>query len=134
MTATDCPFCSPAIDIREEPIYFETERWRVTDNKAPYDNAKTNLLLLPKDHITKFRWSQKTLGLWSEFYTGVMPFVQKNWPQGTLLMRLGGFETTGRSIEHLHLHWIVPKPGQTVYAHMGPRKWKSEEWQDLKKT
>jgi len=133
MNVAQCPFCPQKIHERIEPIHFETAHWRVTNNRTRYENAKTHLLLLPKDHIIKFLWSQKTLGLWSEFYMRVMPFVQANWPQGTLLMRLGGFETTGSTVEHLHIHWIVPKPGQTAYAHMGPRKWKSDEWKDLKK-
>ena len=129
MTATDCPFCSPKIDVRKQPIHFETKHWRVTDNETPYENSVVHLLILPKNHITEVR--SNTPGLWAEFYNVVIPFLlMKKWPEGTLLMRLGKFEVTGNTVKHLHLHWIVPKPGQTVYAHMGPRKWKIEEWQE----
>lgn len=143
MTATNCPFCLPRIDSRKEPIHFETEHWRVTDNQTFYDGAAVHLLILPKGHWTvshratnvllELERSQVEREAWGELLTKVLPQISKTFGEGSLLMRLGPFEVTGSTVEHLHLHWIVPKPGQTVYAHMGPRKWKSDEWQDLKK-
>jgi len=139
MTATNCPFCSPKIEVREEKIHFETPNWRVTDNKTAYENAELHLLILPLDHVIRIHdvndhtpdvvLQQLGLDEWRELYTMVIPEIIEKFGPGTLAIRLGSFEVTGSTVEHLHLHWVRAKPGETTYINAGPEKFSTEKWQ-----
>ncbi|MDP2669423.1 MAG: hypothetical protein Q8P07_06400 [bacterium] len=101
-----------------------SDDWLIKRNKVPYQGAKEHLLFIPREHITTF---EELVPKWNQIPELVAWAKDKYGKGGSLVVRLGTFEETGSTVQHLHLHWIVRQDSPdapTVYAHFGPKKYK----------
>lgn len=95
---SQCPFC----DITLTPLVKEFKYWYLCNNKYPYWNRDKNLLLIPKRHV-KYSYDLKSQEWWE--LESIHNFIHEYfWDEDFFsFMRES---CTGRSLEHLHYHFL----------------------------
>lgn len=105
----ECLFCSG-----RWPIITETKHWLIGYNQYPYDGTRQHLLLVPKMHVTDLIYldHESKDDMWS-----VLDMI--NMPSYSLGVRCGDPEKTGGTLDHLHMHFVVPDGTTPVRFKMG---------------
>lgn len=104
-----CPFCT--IDPTYNTIVAENDYWVAWPCKPPEDNTAFHFLFVPKRHVTDSEelTDVETLALWSP-KNGIRTNVRRKFgytSRGTL-MRDGDATMSAGTIQHLHVHDMVP--------------------------
>lgn len=95
---TQCPFC----DITLTPLVKEFTYWYVCNNKYPYWGNKKNLLLIPKRHV-KYSYDLKKQEWWE--LENIHNFIHDYFGDEDFFSFMRE-SCTGRSLEHLHYHYL----------------------------
>lgn len=109
-----CPFCLDQLHLyHKKPILREGEHWVVTENQWPYEDTRIQLLFITKVH------AERLVDLPPEAGKELFEFLQ--WAEfnyqvksGAYFMRFGDTRYNGATVNHLHIHFVVPdfeKPG-----------------------
>ncbi len=129
-----CPFNVKSILARPEGILEETQYWWVTPNQSLYENARSQILIIPKRHIVE------TISNFEDLEHIDLRFALKKAmeiePAGLLSIRLGPdlgrkngiHQVTGSTVAHLHYQWTTPVTSKTVFFHIGPEKFSTSNW------
>lgn len=117
--ANVCPFCVENLEkIHKLPIVIRGTYWVVTTNKWPYDNAKTQILIISTRHVESIR--DLTTDEWNEWGTIVAQATEYyQISSGAICMRFGDPTVSGASVTHLHGQIIVPQANSEVYFKIG---------------
>lgn len=104
-----CPFdLENLTEYHKQPILRRGEHWLLTPNQWPYANTRVHLLAITAYHT-------ETLG---DLRDGSMDelLAHFQWAEqkykvaaGGLAMRFGDVKLNGASVNHLHMHFIVPE-------------------------
>jgi diadenosine tetraphosphate (Ap4A) HIT family hydrolase len=107
--ANGCVFCEPWLE--KDYVIFETEHWRVMNNKYPILGLLEHIMAVPKKHI-KLAYEIPT-EVMAE-YPKVEKFVSDffEWKSYFTFMRES---LQNRSLEHIHYHFL---PGKMNYKHL----------------
>ena len=95
-----CPFCKE--NLEKEYIIHENQYWLIIYNKFPYLWVKKHIMLIPRKHI-RFSYEispDMYSSLW-EMYNFISEYY---WNEEYFSLTRESF--WGRSIEHLHTHFI----------------------------
>jgi diadenosine tetraphosphate (Ap4A) HIT family hydrolase len=110
-----CAFCKPDIykyGIR--PIQKDGKHWLVMENMAPYENTKVHLLVISKDHAETLADLDPQAGV--ELLTFLQELeVEHKVLSGGIAWRFGDPAHNGGSVNHLHIHFIVPDKEAVEY-------------------
>lgn len=109
----ECPFCPENLDkYHKQEIIRKGEHWILTRNQWPYKNTDVHLLAISKYHTEKL--SDLKSGSFDELQ-GHIVWVESefNVVSGGIAMRFGNITNNGATINHLHVHFIVPSPNNT---------------------
>lgn len=103
-----CPFCT--IDRNYNLIVAENAFWYAWPSRPPEDNTRLHFLYVPKRHVTDSEQLSDTeiLALFGE--DGIRRYVRGTYgytSRGTL-MRDGDATLSAGTIQHLHIHDMVP--------------------------
>ncbi|MFA4999447.1 MAG: hypothetical protein WC519_01840 [Parcubacteria group bacterium] len=105
-----CSFCLD--DLGEEhkkPIIYVGEHWKVTENQWAYPASKEHILIISKTHATCF--ADLPIGAGDELICiAHMLEGMYNVKSGAMCMRFGDSLLNGASVEHVHVHFLVPDP------------------------
>jgi diadenosine tetraphosphate (Ap4A) HIT family hydrolase len=104
----ECPFCPENIDkYHKQKTLRKGAYWTVTKNQWPYKYTDIHLLAIANYHAEKLSDLKK--GAFDELLEH-MVWVEKefNIITGGLCMRFGDMSKNGASVNHLHVHLIVP--------------------------
>lgn len=115
-----CPFCREHFETyHSKPILFETSHWLVTENAWPYENTQKHFLFVSQKHVTTPTALEKDA--WEDLNKCVEQLEKEHEvTHGTLLMRFGGSETTGATVDHLHAQLVVAQsPDIPVITRVG---------------
>ncbi len=108
----ECNFCLD--DLGEEhkkPIFYVGDYWKVTENQWPYSAAKFHILIISKTHITCL--ADLPTGAGDELMRIIQMLKEMyDVESGAACMRFGDSIPNGASVEHLHVHFLVPDPGK----------------------
>ena len=112
ITREHCPFC-PENLAREHkrPLLKEGVYWLVTENQWPYENTEIHLLFVLKRHTDELRGLRPEE--WAELLALVSSteeYLKISVPGGGLGIRFGDSSFSGSTVNHLHAHFIIPKP------------------------
>lgn len=101
-----CPFCPEHLaQHHTNPILFENEHWRVTENAWPYAGARYQFVLISRVHLEAAE--QLPTGAWQTLGAAYRRLVRDFGLEGAALMlRSGKTEFSGASVAHLHAQVI----------------------------
>jgi len=103
-----CPFCPDNFKFHKERILKKQNDWLITFNSWPYENSKYHFIIIPNSHKENFQ--DLTV---EDFKTiqELVNFVIEKYEikGGGLTLRFGDQKHTGSTVQHLHLHLIVPE-------------------------
>jgi len=110
MAGGKCNFCLP--DLGEEhkkPIIYVGEHFKVTENQWPYPAAKNHILIISKTHVSRLADLPKGAG---DELIRIACMLQETYSVkgGAICMRFGDSNLNGASVEHFHVHFLVPDP------------------------
>lgn len=101
-TKEDCPFCT--LEEKNKDMFVsETKYWKIIYNKYPYYWDKVHLMALPKRHI-KFTIELNDEELLD--YKNVELFMKDYYKEEKNYYSFIRQSIWGRSIEHLHYHYL----------------------------
>ncbi len=103
-----CPFCRENLKKYHKPaILKETKHWLLTKNQWPYQNTKTHLLAIYKEHAEKLGELEPEAG--TELFE-LMAWAEKEFdaPGGGFAMRFGDTNYSAGTVKHLHVQFLVP--------------------------
>lgn len=120
----ECPFCLKNIKkYHKHPIIKSRVYWIVTKNQWPYDNTFLHLLLIFKKHATKLSELDSMAGY--EFFELLKWIGQKYKIRGGVTaMRFGNPKFSSSTVNHLHIHLIIPKISDKDHKKYVPVKFK----------
>ncbi len=106
-----CIFCPEGLAAYgDRSPLLETPSWQAFDNDFPYAGARRHVLLIPRRHVPELLDLDDAAR--SEFWE-ILALTRS--ALGTdhygLGVRSGNCAATGGTVEHLHLHVLVPEPG-----------------------
>lgn len=118
-----CPFCDK--EGRKEQIIWEWEYWYLLHNFAPYSWDHRHIMAVPKEHIKlHYQLPHHYFIELQQVHTEVKKFFNDehyfSFTRETL-------SETVRSIEHLHIHFLV---GNLEWKYL--RKMLEEQWYPIK--
>lgn len=98
-----CPFCPRWLErYHKMPSLHETNRWVLTENQWPYENAKPCLLVIRRKHAERLEdlsdtdWQELgEMARWAEAHFGLRG--------GGLGFRFGDPQVNGGTVRHLHV-------------------------------
>ncbi len=99
-----CPFCEE----ENEYIIHSTQYWNITHNKFPILGLREHIMAVPKEH---FIYAKDMPNEFFADYKNIEQFVSDFYwekPYFTFMRE----SLSGRSIEHLHYHFL---PGKMYY-------------------
>lgn len=102
-----CLFCPEhLIGDSEHVIFHATEWWTVTNNRYPYNGARSHVLLVPSVHVKDI--AELPAQAKDDFWN-VLDWSRARWDMAFygLGVRCGDFRYTGATLEHVHVHLIV---------------------------
>lgn len=113
----DCPFCF--FDETQNQIYWSWKYWTIYFNKNPYSIEQNHLLALPKRHIKYFReLDNDELIEYGEVSKKVLEFFgDKDY------FSFSRETMAKRSVEHLHIHFLIWKLRATTLTLMLREQW-----------
>jgi diadenosine tetraphosphate (Ap4A) HIT family hydrolase len=94
----DCPFC----DQNNTPLIKSFEYWYICKNKYPYCDSPDHLLVIPKQH--KKYTHELTPQEYAELHK--IDIFMNNYYKGNDYFSFIRQSFTGRSLEHLHYHYL----------------------------
>lgn len=103
-----CPFCPENLALYHKSEILKTgEHWMLTYNQWPYDNTKLHLLAIAKYHATSLAGMQ--VGAAEELFD-FLRWAEEHYAItfGGVCMRFGDIQKNGATVDHLHVHLIVP--------------------------
>lgn len=103
-----CPFCVDEIDeFHKEKTIRKGKHWTITYNQWPYENTDKHLLAIANYHAEKLSDLKK--GALDELQ-GHLTWLEKEFKikTGAVCMRFGDISQNGATVNHLHIHLIVP--------------------------
>lgn len=103
-----CPFCPKNLaKYHKEEILKAGKYWILTYNQWPYKNTKLHLLAIAKYHARCL--SDVKPGAAEELFD-LLRWAEAtyNVSYGGVCMRFGDVKKTGATVDHLHVHFIVP--------------------------
>lgn len=112
----ECPFCEPVRPkYHKEPILQQGDHWVLTNNQYPYEHTSRHLLAITRYHTEKL--ADLRSGAMDELQ-GLLVWAEEEYgvDAGVIAMRFGDKRKTGATIQHLHLHMIVPDPNKPADA------------------
>lgn len=103
-----CPFCINEIDeFHKAKMLRKGKHWLVTYNQWPYDNTDRHLLAIATYHAEKLSDLKKgALDELQDHITWLEKELKIN--TGAVCMRFGDITQNGATVNHLHVHLIVP--------------------------
>jgi len=104
----ECPFCPEFINkYHKQAILRKGNHWILTKNQWPYDNTDTHLLAIATYHAEKL--ADLRDGSFDELLSH-MVWAEKKYKvkAGGLAIRFGSIAKNGATVNHLHMHLIVP--------------------------
>jgi diadenosine tetraphosphate (Ap4A) HIT family hydrolase len=106
--ANRCPFCN--IDREHNKVIAENDHWYAWPSNPPEKNTRLHFLYVPKVHITFF-WEladEEVLSLFGN--DGLRDKIHRKFGVSScgLLMRDGDATLLAGTIQHLHIHDMVP--------------------------
>ena len=107
-TAGVCPFDEDQLAIyHKPPILRQGTYWILTANQWPYEHTTLHLLAIARQHIESLDELAQGAGeeLFEHFRWAVDTY---KIDFGGLAMRFGDVSHNGASVNHLHVHLIVP--------------------------
>ena len=103
--AGKCPFCKP--DPERNPVIAETDDWMVWNCNPPEKNTKHHFLIVSKRHVMSM--SHLTRDEWLELLSLMNQIKEKNGiTSNGILIRDGDATLSAGTIQHLHVHMMVP--------------------------
>ena len=116
-TLNDCPFCF-FVETKNQ-IYRTWKYWTIFFNKNPYSKDQNHLLALPKRHIKYFReLDNDELIEYGEVSKKVLEFFgDKDY------FSFSRETMAKRSVEHLHIHFLIWKLRATTLTLMLREQW-----------
>ncbi len=104
----ECPFCYENLSkYHKQKTLNKGKHWTITKNQWPYKYTDIHLLAILNYHAEKLSDLQKgALGELQEH----MVWAEKefNIIAGGICMRFGDMTNSGATVNHLHVHLIVP--------------------------
>ena len=100
----------------KKPILYEGDYWIVTENQWPYDASSNHFLIIAREHAEKI--GDLPPGSGDElFFISRLIEREHDIESGALCMRFGKPLINGGTVNHIHLHLIVPnqKPGKVLF-------------------
>lgn len=105
----ECPFCFQNLSKEhKKPILRMGNYWTLTESQFPYKEAQKHLLLIYRQHVERISDIDMVAGTelinmlkWVE--------VEYNIKSGSIGFRFGDPKLNGGSVNHLHVHVLVPK-------------------------
>ena len=114
----NCPFCVLKQDEKKLLIY-ETKYWEVRYNKYPYWWIKKHVLVFPKRHITHTKdLNDNELVDLKNIHKFMYNFYEKEEYFSFLRETF-----SGRSIEHLHYHYMPGNIYSNQFAEILNKQW-----------
>ena len=104
----ECPFCPENLNkYHKEKIIRKGKHWILTRNQWPYKYTSTHLLAIATYHAEKISDLQK--GSFNELQDHIV-WAEKKFKvvAGGIAMRFGDMSNNGATVNHLHVHFIVP--------------------------
>jgi ATP adenylyltransferase len=101
-----CPFCPP-LDPKYNEVITENEHWWVWQSKSPEKNTAHHFLFVPKRHVADTNQLTEPEMI---FLFGLIRRIKErfNIVSCGLLIRDGDARLSAGTIEHLHVHLMVP--------------------------
>jgi ATP adenylyltransferase len=100
-----CPFCK--VDRDYNQVIVDTEYWLAWPSKPPEDNTRLHFLIVPKRHIISV--TELMLAEWSELYYIIGNLkLDHGITSCGFLIRDGDATLSAGTIQHLHIHLMVP--------------------------
>ncbi len=105
----------------EQKIILRKKHWYITENKYPYENAQTHLLLVANDPI--YDINKISQEMWAELLEIILELnVDYDITGGALCFRYGDPAKSGASLKRLHAHIIQPQEDKKVRFPIGGYK------------
>ncbi|MCX6728672.1 MAG: hypothetical protein NTV39_02805 [Candidatus Saccharibacteria bacterium] len=104
----ECPFCQENISkYHKQKTLRKGKHWTITKNQWPYKYTDVHLLAILNYHAEKL--SDLKAGAFDELQ-GHMVWAEKEFDiiTGGIGMRFGDMTSNGATVNHLHVHLIVP--------------------------
>ncbi len=120
----ECPFCEENfLKEHKKPILFKGEHWIVTESQWPYEAAAIHLLLVSRKHAEKIGDLSTEAGAELIVIAGRLE-AEYGIESGALAIRFGDPSKNGGSVNHLHVHLMVPdeKKGKPLFFWINPGK------------
>ncbi len=114
---SECPFCvENFFKEHKNPVILDDKHWIVTKNQWPYNGTNYHILLIPKQHREKI--SDITHEEFCALENIICEIEKKlDIESGSLCMRFGNPKFNGGTVNHIHIHIIVPKkPGDEGFV------------------
>lgn len=106
-----CPFCN--IDRDYNKIELEGNYWIAFPSNPPENHTKIHLLIVPKRHVKGV--ADLSRSEWNELRTMLKKLQIKNDIKGSgILIRDGDATLSAGTIQHLHIHMMVPNGKRRV--------------------
>lgn len=103
-----CPFCD--VDRSYNNIILENDFWYAWHSKPPEANTRLHILYVPKRHVVDSEElsNDEVLALWGE--NGIRRLVREalGYSSRGMLMRDGDATLSAGTIQHLHIHDMIP--------------------------
>jgi len=103
-----CPFCPEYLEkYHKEKILRKGAHWLLTRNQWPYKNTDVHLLAIANYHAEKL--ADLRDGAFDELQDH-MVWAEEEYKitAGGIAMRIGNILHNGATVNHLHVHLIVP--------------------------
>lgn len=103
-----CPFDEVYLEkYHTPPILRRGTFWTVTPNQWPYEHTSLHLLAIARNHVESI--DELEHGAGEELFDHVRWAIKAyKIDFGGLAMRFGDVKHNGASVDHLHVHLIVP--------------------------
>lgn len=105
-----CPFCPENFNWHPNPVLETHGDWLITEIREKYPNAERHFLLICKRHLTHvvemLQQDWHDIDALLLFATAKYGLASKG---GAITMRFGDTRYTGATVQHLHMHLIVPE-------------------------
>lgn len=103
-----CPFCDSGFDPSYNVVEFENEHWRAWPSRPPEDNTALHFIIAPKRHVEGLsELDDATEGL---ALLQIRRQVNERYSIASsgVLIRDGDATLSAGTIQHLHVHVMVP--------------------------
>jgi diadenosine tetraphosphate (Ap4A) HIT family hydrolase len=103
-----CPFCINEIDeFHKAKMIRKGKHWLITYNQWPYKHTQMHLLAIATYHAEKLSDLKK--GALDELQEHIIWLEKElNIKTGAVCMRFGDITQNGATVNHIHVHLIVP--------------------------